>query len=92
MSDKEKTKEISGWYVKSEATDKERQQVEDWYDRQWKLNYKTIPVEAPGKMVLALGELARQKGMDGPRFSDFIEGILDEYLQTQGIAWREKGE
>ena len=41
-------------------------------------------------MVLALGNLAREKGMEGPQFSDFIEGILDEYLQSRGINWREQ--
>lgn len=90
MSDKKKPKEISGWYIKGRVTADERQHIEDWYNKRVTLNYRTIPVEAPGKMILALGELARQKGMDGPRFSDFIEGILDEYLQTQGINWRDR--
>ena len=90
MTEKKKLKEISGWYVKERATAEERQQVEDWYDSRWRLNYKTVPVEAPGKMVLALGKLAREKGMEGPRFSNFIEGILDEYLQSRGINWREQ--
>lgn len=92
MKEKKKHSEISGWYVKERATAEERQQVQDWYDSRWKLNYKTIPVEAPGKMVLALGRLAHEKGMEGPRFSDFIEGILDEYLHMQGINWREQAE
>ncbi|MBW2203523.1 MAG: hypothetical protein JRF52_05360, partial [Deltaproteobacteria bacterium] len=48
MTEKKKLKEISGWYVKERATAEERQQVEDWYDSRWSLNYKTVPVEAPG--------------------------------------------
>ena len=51
MRDKKKPKEISGWYIKSGATDEQRQQEEDWYDSRRKLNYKTIPVETPGKML-----------------------------------------
>ena len=88
MSNKKKTTEISGWYVRSKATAEEKQRIEDWYDKRVRLNYRTIPVEAPGKMVLALGRLAQQKGMAGPQFSEFIEGILDEYLQRQGVDWR----
>jgi len=40
-------------------------------------------------MLLALGRLAREKGMEGPGFNNFIEGILDEYLESRGINWRE---
>jgi hypothetical protein len=90
MSEKKSPKEISGWYVKTKATEAERQQIEEWYDRKVKLNYRTIAIEAPGKMVAALGVLAREKGMDGPRFGDFIEGVLDEYLENRGINWRER--
>ena len=90
MSDRKKTTDISGWYVRPRATAEEKRRVEDWYDERVKLNYRTIPVEAPGKMILALGELAQQRGMAGPQFSEFIEGILDEYLQNQGIDWRKQ--
>lgn len=88
MSNKKKTTEISGWYVSSRATAEEKQRIEDWYDKRVRLNYRTIPVEAPGKMIQALGELAQKKGMAGPKFSEFIEAILDEYLHRQAIDWR----
>jgi hypothetical protein len=90
MSDQKKPAEISGWYVRTKTTDEEKRRVEDWYEKRVRLNYRTVPIEAPGKMILALGELARQKGMDGARFGDFIEGILDEYMQRQGINWRDR--
>lgn len=52
MRDKKKPKKISGWYIKSGAANEQRQQQEDdWYDSLRKLNYKTIPVETPGKML-----------------------------------------
>ena len=89
MSGKKKLKEISGWYVKEKATAEEEKRIEEWHDKRVKLNYKTIPIEAPGKMILALGQLAQKQGMAGPRFSDFLEGVLDEYLQRQGIDWRQ---
>lgn len=92
MSTKKKPKEISGWYARAKTAPDERKRIEEWYDKRVKLNYRTIPVEAPGKMVLALGEIAQKKGMAGPRFSDFIEGILAEYLQRQGIDWRRQPE
>jgi hypothetical protein len=90
MSDRKHAKDTSGWYARTRMTKEERTQIDAWYDTRITLNYKTIPVEAPGKMVLALGELAQQHGMAGPRFSEFIEGILDEYLQRQGIDWRKR--
>ena len=88
MTDKKKAADISGWYARPRATPEERKGIEDWYEKRARLNYRTMPVEAPGKMILALGELARDRGMDGSRFNDFIEGILDEYLRQQGVDWR----
>jgi len=90
MSTKKKPQEISGWYVRAKTTPEERERIEEWYGKRVELNYRSLPVEAPGKMILALGEIAQKKGMAGPRFSDFIEGILDEYLQRQGIDWRKQ--
>jgi hypothetical protein len=46
------------------------------------MNYRTVPLEIPGKMLAALGKLSIERKIE---FSVFIEGILDEYLQKQGI-------
>jgi len=36
-------------------------------------------------MMLALGRIAQEKGVP---FTDFIEGILAEYLEKQGVNWK----
>jgi len=87
---KEKTEAISGWYPKSiaaprELTEEEARKVDERFDRLIKGNYKRLPAEIPGKMMLALGKMALEKGMS---FSDFIERILGEYLEKQGIDWQ----
>ncbi|MCL4369306.1 MAG: hypothetical protein M1380_00110 [Chloroflexi bacterium] len=83
-----KGSEISGWYGKTRVTEAERveqmRQVEDWHQKRIDLNYRQIPVEAPGKMVLALGKMAQAKGVP---FGDFVEGILADYLERQGVDW-----
>jgi hypothetical protein len=87
---KEKTEKISGWYPKSiaaprELPEEEVKRVDEWFDRLIKGNYKRLSAEVPGKMMLALGKLALEKGVP---FTDFIEGILREYLERQGIDWQ----
>jgi len=87
---KGKTEGISGWYPKSIAapgglTEEEAKKVDEWFDRLIKGNYKRLSAEIPGKMMLALGKMALEKGVP---FSDFIEGILGEYLNKQGINWQ----
>ena len=87
---KAKTEGISGWYSTSAAgpkalTEEEAKKEEEWFDRLIKGNYKRIPAEIPGKMMLALGKMAQEK--DAP-FTDLIEGILAEYLEKQGIDWK----
>lgn len=87
---KEKTEEISGWYPQSIAsrrglTEDEAKKVDEHFDRLIKGNYKRLPAEIPGKMMLALGKMALET--DVP-FTDFIEGILGEYLEKQGIDWK----
>ncbi len=90
MSEKKKAEGVSGWYPKSIAAPKqlppdEAKKVDEWYDRLIKGNYRRLSAEIPGKMMLALGKLAREKGVP---FTDFIEGILAEYLERQGIDWK----
>jgi len=79
-------KEISGWYVQKELTPDEksaqRQAVERWYEKRSRLNYRTVPVEIPGKMMLALGKMAMDQGIS---FSEFIEGILEAYLRQKKV-------
>ena len=90
MERKPKEKEISGWYAQKQMTPEEmaaqRRATEQWYDRQHRLNYRTVPLEIPGKMMLSLGKMAMEKGIP---FSEFIEGILDSYLKGKKISWRE---
>ena len=86
---KEKTEGISGLYPKSiaaprELTEDEARKVDEQFDRLIKGNYKRLPAEIPGKMMLALGKMALEKEVP---FSDFVEGILGEYLEKQGIDW-----
>ena len=89
MERKGKEKEISGWYVQKELTPEEKaaqmKAVGDWYKKKHCLNYRTVPLEIPGKMMLALGKVALEKDME---FSEFIEEILDGYLRGKKILWR----
>jgi hypothetical protein len=48
-------------------------------------NYRTVPLEIPGKMMLALGKIALDQGMS---FAEFIEGILDGYLRQKKVNWK----
>ena len=87
---KEKAEGISGWYPTSvaapkELTQDEAKKVDEWFDRLIKGNYKRLSAEIPGKMMLALGKMALEKGVP---FTDLIEGILREYLERQGIDWK----
>ncbi len=87
---KGKAEGISGWYPTSvaaprELTEDEAKRVDEWFDRLIKGNYKRLSAEIPGKMMLALGKMAQKKGVP---FTDFIEGILGEYLEKQGIDWK----
>ena len=89
MNEKKKTEAVSGWYSKSTAqrklTEDEAKRVDEWFDRLIKGNYKRLPAEIPGKMMLALGKIALEKGVP---FTDLIEEILREYLEKQGIDWK----
>ena len=90
MAKEKKAETISGWYPKSiaaprELTAEEKKREDEWFDRLIKGNYKRIPAEIPGKMMLALGKIAQKKGVP---FTDLIEEILGEYLEKQGINWK----
>jgi len=85
----EKKKDISGWYVQKELTPEEKaakmKEIEAWYQKKHRLNYRTVPLEIPGKMMLALGKESIAKKMD---FSEHIENILDDYLRRKKVDWR----
>ena len=91
MENKTGKKEISGWYVQEERTASEKaaqmQAVERWYEKRSRLNYRTVPVEIPGKMMLALGKMALDQGVP---FSELIERILDSYLRREKINWKSR--
>ena len=84
-------KEISGWYAQRELTPDEKaaqmQAVERWYEKRGRLNYRTVPLEIPGKMMLALGRIAMDQGVS---FSEFIEGILEAYLRQKKVRWKSR--
>ena len=85
--DKKKTKDVSGWYPKAKLSPKEQAvraaEIDSWYEKRHTMNYRTVPLEIPGKMLAALGKLAMEQKVE---FSEFIEGILAEYLVKKGIT------
>ena len=91
MENKTVKKEISGWYVQEELTASEKaaqmKAVERWYEKRSRLNYRTVPVEIPGKMMLALARIAMDQGVS---FSEFIEGILEAYLRQKKVRWKSR--
>ncbi len=92
MNEKKKAEAVSGWYSKSttspkKLTEDEAKKVDKWFDRLIEGNYKRLPAEIPGKMMLALGKIASEKNVS---FTDLIERILRDYLKKEGIDW-EKG-
>jgi len=91
MEHKGKEKEVSGWYARKEQTPEESatqmRATEQWYEERHRLNYRTVPLEIPGKMMLALGKLALDQGVS---FSEFIERILDSYLHQKKINWKSR--
>ncbi len=84
-----KAKEVSGWYVQQELSPAEeeakRQALEKWYEKKHRLNYRSVPLEIPGKMMLALGKMAMEQGVS---FSEFIEEILEGYLRQKKVHWK----
>jgi NAD-dependent dihydropyrimidine dehydrogenase PreA subunit len=51
------------------------------------MNYRTVPLEIPGKVIADLGKLAMEQKAE---FSEFIEGILAEYLEGRWNEVRRK--
>ena len=85
-----KVETLSGLYYKTigaprALTEEEAKKVDAWFDRLIKGNYKRLSAEIPGKMMLALGKMAKEKSIP---FSDLIEEILAEYLESKGIDWK----
>ena len=91
MDRKGKEKDVSGWYAHKEQTPEEKaaqmRATEGWYEKRNRLNYRTVPLEIPGKMMLALGKMALNQGVS---FSEFVEQVLDSYLRQKKIAWRSR--
>ncbi len=91
MDRKGKEKEVSEWYAQKEQTPEElaaqKRTTEQWYEKKHRLNYRTVPLEIPGKMMLALGKMALDQGVS---FSEFIEDILDSYLRQKKINWKSR--
>ena len=89
MGPKGREKEVSGWYAQKEHTPEEIaaqfRATGQWYEKKHRLNYRTVPLEIPGKMMLALGKMAIEQGVP---FSEFIEQILDSYLRQKKINWK----
>jgi len=74
---------VPQWYRKT-VVEKERR--DRYYDRRVALQYREIMTEIPAKMLLELGKLAKDRGMG---FNELIESILEKYLESQRIKWRE---
>lgn len=85
------TKEVSGWYAREELSPAEkeakRQALEKWYEKKHRLNYRSAPLEIPGKMMLALGKMAMEQGVS---FSEFIEEILEGFLRQKKVQWKKR--
>jgi len=89
VNEKRKRREdISGWYSKEKLSPQTHAarmaRIDEWYEKRGTLNYRTVPLEIPGKMLAALGKLALEQRV---QFSEFVERILDEYLAQKGITW-----
>ena len=86
MGTEGKRTDVSGWYVKEKLSPEEEvarlAEIDAWYEKRHTMNYRTVPLEIPGKMLAALGKLSIERKIE---FSVFIEEILDEYLKKQGI-------
>ena len=86
MDKGKKPKVVSGWYAKDDLSPKAQAaraaEIEGWYEKRHTMNYRTVPLEIPGRMLAALGKLAIEQKVE---FSEFIEGVLAEYLAKKGI-------
>ena len=86
MDKEKKRKVVSGWYAKDDLIPEEQAariaKIDGWYEKRHTMNYRTVPLEIPGKMLAVLGKLAMEQKVE---FSEFIEGVLAEYLDNKGI-------
>lgn len=89
MEKARKKESISGWYAKETLTREERTAkmaaIEAWYEKRHTMNYRTIPVELPGKMLAALGKMSMDQSV---QISDFVEDILADYLKKKKVKWK----
>ena len=89
MEKAKKKESISGWYAKETLSKEERDAkmaaIEAWYEKRHTMNYRTVPLELPGKMLAALGKMGMDQGM---QISEFVEGILEDYLKKKKIKWQ----
>jgi hypothetical protein len=89
MGKAKKKESISGWYAKEQLSQQERDAkmaaIEAWYEKRHTMNYRTVPLELPGKMLAALGKMGMDQGM---QISEFIEGILGDYLKKKKVKWQ----
>ncbi len=86
---KQNNEHASGWYVKSSPGEEyaaNKAEIDGWYDRIINDAYRGVSVEAPAKMLCALGELAQDKNIT---FQELVEQILSDYLAGAGIDWQE---
>lgn len=80
---------VSGWYVSDNDSTEKKKQVDEWYEKIVQHDYRGVSVEAPSRMVLALGKLSQKEGIS---FQDLIENALAEYLKNRGINWQNEGD
>jgi len=89
MAQAKKKEQISGWYAKDTLTKEQRDAkkaaIEAWYEKKYTMNYRTVPLELPGKMLAAIGKMGLDQGM---QVSEFIEGILEDYLKKKKVKWQ----
>lgn len=80
---------VSGWYAKDTLSQEERDAkmaaINAWYEKRHTMNYRSVPLELPGKMLAAIGKMSIDQDIE---LSDLIEEIIDEYLKKKGIEWR----
>jgi hypothetical protein len=80
---------VSGWYAKETLTQEERDAkmaaINSWYEKMHTMNYRSVPLELPGKMLAALGKMGMDQGM---QISEFVEGILADSLKKKKVQWK----
>ena len=89
MAQAKAKEKVSGWYAKETLSQEERDAkmaaINAWYEKRHTMNYRSVPLELPGKMLAAIGKMSMDQNIE---LSDLIEEIIDEYLKKKGIKWR----